>query len=178
MAALAAVGSIMGDSQANRNLYQQQLGIVGKQKSANVNIRGEMKEKERAAGFKGTVIHMQEQRELAKHVLNKSTSNTAGASAAYAWINVMNQASIKQGNVVAERDAEKRDLGKRSQQLYNDSQSRWNAAESKKKSGMDMLVNAALAGASAYSAGKTMGADLDNYLDGAGGWQNLLFGNN
>lgn len=175
MAATAAASSIMGNAQANENAYKSQLAINAGQKSANVNTRGEMQEQQREAGIGLTALAMEEQRQLAKVVASKANSNTAGASAAYAWINTSNQFNIKEGNLLVSRDSMVRDLGKTSQKLAINAQNNWNQAESKKKSGMAMMLEAAMAGAQGYAAGQGMQAAAND----ADGWGSLLgFGNN
>lgn len=170
MAAAAVASSIMGNAQANKNAYKNQLAINAGQKTANVNTLGEMQEQQRKTGFALTSLELSEQRVLAKQVASRADSNTAGASAAYAYVNIINQMNVKQGNVIVERDAQVRDLGKTSQRLAIGAQSNWNQEESKKKSSSAMLMEAAMAGAQAYSAGKEMG----NAWDNAGGFEGLF----
>lgn len=170
--AVSAYMSADANATSNKNAYQNQLAINAGQKTANVNTKGEMQGQQRKAGFALTSLEMSEQRALAKQVASKANSNTAGASAAYAYVNIINQMNVKAGNVIVERDAQVRDLGKTSQRLAIGAQSNWNVEESKKKSSSAMLMEAAVAGMQAYSAGKQFGTDLDD----AGGWQNMLFG--
>jgi hypothetical protein len=172
MAGLAAYGSASANATANKNAYKNQLAINAGQKTANVNTLGEMQEQQRKTGFALTSLELSEQRVLAKQVASRANSNTAGASAAYAYVNIINQMNVKQGNVIVERDAQVRDLGKTSQRLAIGAQSNWNQEESKKKSSSTMLLEAAMAGAQAYSAGSDMQTSFNN----AGGFEGL-FGN-
>ncbi len=170
MAAVGAYSSASANATANQNAYKNQLAINAGQKTANVNTRGEMQEQQRKAGFALTSLELSEQRVLAKQVASRANSNTAGASAAYAYVNIINQMNVKQGNVIVERDAQVRDLGKTSQRLAIGAQSNWNQEESKKKSSSAMLMEAAMAGAQAYSAG----SDMQDAWGNAGGYKGLF----
>ena len=170
MAGIGVLSSIMGNSQANENIYLKQLGINAGMKTGNVNIKGEMSESDRKAGFALSALGGKEQRVLAKQLATRASSNTAGASAAYAYTNIIQQFNIKEGNVITQRDSMKRDLGKQSQRMAQGAQSNWNEAESKRKSAGAMLLEATMAGASAYSAGSSLSTSL-----GETSWLNDIF---
>jgi len=169
-AAVSAYSSASANSAANENAYKSQLAINAGQKTANNSTVNEMQEQQRKAGVALTSLEMQGQRALAKQVSARSTSNTAGASAAYAYVNVINQMNVKQGNVLVERDAQVRDLGKTSQRLAIGAESNWNAEESKKKSSSAILMEAAMAGAQGYAAG----AGAQTAFSDAGGLSGLF----
>jgi hypothetical protein len=151
MAGLGALGSLMGNSKANKNLYQQQLAIVGGQKSRNVQLVDKMDETIRAGGIAKTKVEREELRATAKQIASRATSGTAGQSALYAYMNIGQQSAFTTGTIQAKVDGSLREDGRVSQKYDNQARSQINSAESKNKSGTEMFMEAAIAGASAYS---------------------------
>ncbi len=151
MAGGAVLSSLMGNKQANENLYRQQLAIVAGQKSRNVQLKNKMEETQRAGGFAKTQVEREEMRTVAKSLSMRADSNTAGSSALYAYMNFGQQTEFTKGTIQSKVDGSLREDGTVAQKYDNQAKSQINVAESKKKSGLTMIVEAAVAGASAYA---------------------------
>jgi hypothetical protein len=155
MAGVSVISSIMGSKQANENLYKNQLAIVSGQKSRNVQLTNKMEQTIRAGGIAKSQAERLEMQVLARNVALKATSKLAGQSALYAYMNVGQQTAFTQGTIQSKIDGSLREDGTISQKYANQAASQINTAESKKKSGMTMFIEAAVAGASAYGASNT-----------------------
>jgi len=152
MAGAAVLGSLMGNKQANENLYQQQLAIVGGQKSRNVQLKDKMSQTQRAGGIAKSQAEREEMKVLARGVAMTADNNLAGQSALYAYMNVGQQTEFKKGTIQTKIDGSLREDGRISQKYDNQARSQINTAESKKKSSTQMIMEAAVAGASAYGS--------------------------
>lgn len=174
MAGASMLSSLMGNSQANENLYRQQLAIVAGQKSRNVQLVDKMDETIRAGGIIMSAKERENMKAVAKQVAKRATSNTAGSSALYAIVNMDQQLAFTKGTIIAKRDSSLREDGRVSQKYHNQALSQINTAESKKKSGLTMIIEAAVAGASAYGAADSFATAVDSggpaWLKAATNW--------
>jgi len=155
MAALGAVSSIIGTRAANKNALRQQLQIVGDTKSSYINLQNLMEESKQTVGVSLTKNEVKNAREMAKHVSKKATTNTAGASALYAYSNFIQQKAFTEGTMVSKGEAQLRDYGKQAEAKFNQARSGINQAQARKKSGLEATLDAVMAGAQGYSIGQS-----------------------
>lgn len=155
MAAMGAISSIMGTRAANKNALRQQLQIVGDTKSSYINLQNLMGESKQTVGVSLTKNEIKSAREMAKHVSKRATSNTAGASALYAYTNFIQQKAFTEGTMVSKGEGALRDYGKQAEAKFNQARSGINQAQSKKKSALEGALDAVMAGAQGYSIGQS-----------------------
>lgn len=154
LAAVAAAGSLFGSHKQNKNAYAQQLQIVGDTKAAYKNLENLGEESKQTVGFALTKNEIKNAREMAKHVAQKADSNTAGASALYAYSNFIQQKAYTKGTVTAKGEGVLRDYGKQAEAKLARATSGINEAEANKKGAFEMILDATMAGASGYAMGK------------------------
>jgi len=142
---LMMLSSIMSTRNQNKNAYRQQLQIVGDTKSTYVNLKDSMKGSKQTVGLALTKNEMVSLRNEAKYVAKRANSNTAGASALYAYTNFMQQKMFTKGTIVAKGEAVIQEYGKSAEATYNRSRSGINQAESRKKGALEATLDAFVA---------------------------------
>lgn len=152
MAGVSAFASLKAGQAANDNAYMRQLGITKGQESRNVQLGDKMAETVHAGGIAKAMVHRQQIATEAKNHLSRANTQLSGQSALYSYMNISQQAEFTRGSINAKVDSSLREDGRVSQKYANQAQSGINEAESHKKSAGAMLFEAAVAGASAYSA--------------------------
>jgi len=185
MAAVGTLGSIMGNSANNNNLYRSQLGINSGMKSANVQTIDTMSEIHRSAGTALTQLELDELRVSSKVIASMANKGVSGNSAVYAVTNIMQKASFKQGTILNKSETDIINEAKRSQQKHSQTQSKINQLESQKKDTTTMMFDALMAGFQGYSAGlglqNTMqigsGFKPPSYVPINSGYHNMLMRN-
>lgn len=153
---LMAAGSLSASKKQNENAYRQQLQINGDLKTAYGNLQNSMQATNEAAGMALTKLEQKELRETATAVAKTSTRNVAGLSAMYAYANFGQQKAFTQGTIVAKTREQQRDYGKQAEAKFAQARSGWNQAEAQKKGAFEILLDAAIAGASGYATGKAV----------------------
>jgi NOL1/NOP2/fmu family ribosome biogenesis protein len=157
MAAIMVLSSILGTRKQNKNAYRQQLQIVGDTKSTYANLVDSMESSKQVVGLALTKNEMVNLKKEAAFVAKRAKSNTAGASAMYAYNNFTMQKMFTKGTIVAKGAAAMQDYGKSAEATYNRARSGINQAEAKKKGALEATLDAVMAGGSGASTGNAMG---------------------
>lgn len=156
MAGLAVLSSIMGTRNQNKNAYQQQLQIVRDVKHTYRGLGEQMTEAKQATGIALTRNEMIAAKDLAKYTAQKATSNTAGASALYAYSNFIQQKTFTKGSIISKGEKVITEYGKSAQATYNRARSGINQAEANKKGIFEAVLDATIAYGSGAQAGSQM----------------------
>jgi hypothetical protein len=156
LAALAAVGSIMGTRKANKNAYQQQLQIVGDTKASYINLKNLEGDSKRTVGLALTKNELKSAKEMAKSISKRANANVAGSSALYAYTNFIQQKAFTEGTMISKGESALRDYGKQAEAKFNQARSGINQAEARKKSALEGTLDAVMAGAQGYNIQNTI----------------------
>ena len=162
MAGLAVLSSIMGTRKGNKNAYRQQLQIVSDTEATYTQLQGSMEESKRTVGMALTKNEMAYLKSEANSIAKKANSNTAGASALYAYNNFAMQKMFTKGTVISKGEAAVQDYSKSAAATYNRARSGINQAEAKKKGVFEAVLDAAMA----YGSGKATGQQMDGTVAG------------
>jgi hypothetical protein len=168
------ISSVMGGDKQNaqqmqrqRSLQIQQNNVISNMISQSTNIRNTQQDINQKTRVQLTNVERQAMAGMAKHVASKATSGTAGSSALMAYTNFMTQKMITKGNVISGAESEQIKLGKDAQNMAREAQSKMGALQSKisqaqsdKKSGTEMAIEATIAGIKGGMSGASAGASL------------------
>jgi hypothetical protein len=156
MAAVGAASSIAGTRAGNKNALAQQLQINADTKASYINLGNQGKESKEVVGIALTKLERSSMKQQAQRISQTATSHTAGASALYAYTNIIQQKAFTEGTVVDKGEATLRDFGKQAEAKFNQARSGINQAQAKKKGALEASLDAFTAGASGYAAGKSL----------------------
>lgn len=155
-AAVMGASSIMGTRSANKNALAQQLQIVGDTKASYVNLGNQGKESKEVVGIALTKIERSSMKQQAQRIAQTANFKTAGASALYAYTNILQQKAFTEGTIISKGEATLRDYGKQAEAKFNQARSGINQAQAKKKSALEGTLDAVAAGFSGASMGKSL----------------------